>query len=256
VHAETRAYAVDSDADVQHCLRQLANVKLSLPAGREQRAHLFVDAAHAEQPDESGCATLHVGGYVRGRALSVNQLVHISGVGTFQIAQVRARARVCPCALACVLACVCACVRACVRGSARVRACKRTRARACVCACMHDNMRAWLRMSTCLRGFARVRACYVRARARGRARVCVRTCLRGAEVVQINEQPDPCPATLDPPRTRSASSATADFSMDLERDAPAVTLGFGSASSAAGSAGQLKLALKPTPELQESLVCS
>ncbi len=34
------------------------------------------------------CGTLKVSGYVRGRALSVNQLVHIPGVGDFQMSQV------------------------------------------------------------------------------------------------------------------------------------------------------------------------
>ena len=41
----------------------------SLPAGREQRAHMFVDAAHAEEPDENGLATLHLAGYVRGKLI-------------------------------------------------------------------------------------------------------------------------------------------------------------------------------------------
>jgi hypothetical protein len=41
----------------------------SLPAGREQRAHMFVDAAHAEEPDENGLATLHLAGYVRGTSI-------------------------------------------------------------------------------------------------------------------------------------------------------------------------------------------
>ena len=32
---------------------------------------------------------LKVSGYVRGRALSVNQLIHITGIGDFKMSQVR-----------------------------------------------------------------------------------------------------------------------------------------------------------------------
>ena len=35
------------------------------------------------------CGTWLVSGYLRGRALSVNSLVHIPGLGDFQMAQVR-----------------------------------------------------------------------------------------------------------------------------------------------------------------------
>ena len=50
-----------------------------------------------------------VSGYVRGRALSVNGLLHIPDVGDFQMTQVHSE-RVCVCVCVCMCVCVCVCV--------------------------------------------------------------------------------------------------------------------------------------------------
>jgi len=58
---------------------------------REQHAHLLVDSMQfVEHSEDQERGTLKVSGYVRGRALSVNCLVHIPGLGDFQMTQIDA----------------------------------------------------------------------------------------------------------------------------------------------------------------------
>lgn len=58
---------------------------------RDQHAHLLVDRLHFDpQGEDGGQGTLLVSGYVRSKAISVNSLVHIPGLGDFQMSQVRA----------------------------------------------------------------------------------------------------------------------------------------------------------------------
>jgi pre-rRNA-processing protein TSR1 len=42
-----------------------------------------------ENPDEASRGTLKVTGYVRGKTLSANRLVHLAGFGDFQMSQVQ-----------------------------------------------------------------------------------------------------------------------------------------------------------------------
>lgn len=58
---------------------------------RDTRSYLVADSAKlipSEGRPDCACGTLHVRGYVRGRPLGVNQLVHIGGSGHFRMRQI------------------------------------------------------------------------------------------------------------------------------------------------------------------------
>ncbi|KAG2313934.1 hypothetical protein Bca52824_017056 [Brassica carinata] len=63
--------------------------RLTVPHWRSQRPYLVAEKVGMLVADESsGKCTLLLSGYLRARKLSVNQLVHVSGVGDFQLSEV------------------------------------------------------------------------------------------------------------------------------------------------------------------------
>lgn len=90
--------AADTPADFKAVLRHLCDAPVSVPHWRQQRPAVMVEAAEfvAQQQGEQQSAgeggaalgTLLLRGYVRGLGLSVNQAVHVSGAGDFQLAQI------------------------------------------------------------------------------------------------------------------------------------------------------------------------
>ncbi|XP_066551514.1 pre-rRNA-processing protein TSR1 homolog [Amia ocellicauda] len=89
---EGRVFGLDSAPEAMLLLRHLGAQKQRRLAFRSRRPYLL--AQHAQfQPGPGGpggLGTLKVSGYVRGRPLSVNRLVHISGIGDFQLSQIDA----------------------------------------------------------------------------------------------------------------------------------------------------------------------
>ena len=89
-------------------LRQLSSQKRKALMFRDNRPHLLVN-----RMEFSGLefGVLKVSGYLRGRPLSVNSLVHIPGVGNCQMSQVRMNSfkvsNNCVCVCVCVFVCVC-----------------------------------------------------------------------------------------------------------------------------------------------------
>lgn len=72
-------------------LRQLTNQKQRHLAFRDKRAYLFAYAANFVPNEENNLVgTLKISGYVRGRTLNVNSLLHIIGHGDFQMKQIDA----------------------------------------------------------------------------------------------------------------------------------------------------------------------
>ncbi|XP_070621191.1 pre-rRNA-processing protein TSR1 homolog [Erythrolamprus reginae] len=72
-------------------LQHLGSQKQQHLAFRDRRAHLLADAAEfVPSADSPAVGTLKVSGYVRGRSLNVNSLVHIVGHGDFQMGQMDA----------------------------------------------------------------------------------------------------------------------------------------------------------------------
>lgn len=95
---DARLFPLDSEQDSVLLLRHLGSQKQRKLGFRSRRSHLL--AQHVtftpNSPSEvtgsgpTGLGTLRVSGYVRGRALRVDRLVHISGHGDFQLSQVDA----------------------------------------------------------------------------------------------------------------------------------------------------------------------
>lgn len=75
----------DAKEDCQKLIRYLSEQRLSTPQWRNQRPFVMaqqIDISAYEQ--DAGRSTLLIAGYVRARNLSINQLVHVPGVGDFQ----------------------------------------------------------------------------------------------------------------------------------------------------------------------------
>ncbi|CAI5479242.1 unnamed protein product [Closterium sp. Yama58-4] len=91
-------FAVDSLAEMAPVVRHIAEHRPVTPGWRTHRPYLVAhnfdfipgagDAGSAAAAKSATCGTLRVVGYVRGHGINVNQLVHITGVGDFQLAQI------------------------------------------------------------------------------------------------------------------------------------------------------------------------
>uniref|UniRef100_A0A8C5L5M6 Pre-rRNA-processing protein TSR1 homolog n=1 Tax=Jaculus jaculus TaxID=51337 RepID=A0A8C5L5M6_JACJA len=88
---EDKLLLLDTQQEAGVLLRQLANQKQRHLAFRDRRAYLFAHVADFVPGEESNLVgTLKISGYVRGRTLNVNRLLHIVGHGDFQIKQIDA----------------------------------------------------------------------------------------------------------------------------------------------------------------------
>ncbi|XP_061575578.1 pre-rRNA-processing protein TSR1 homolog [Cololabis saira] len=95
---DARLFPLDSEQDATLLLRHLGSQRQRKLGYRSRRSHLiaqnvtFTPNSPAEGTDNgpTGLGTLCVSGYVRGRPLGVNRLVHISGHGDFQLSQIDA----------------------------------------------------------------------------------------------------------------------------------------------------------------------
>lgn len=86
---EVKLHPIDSEQDAALVLRLLANQKQKHVFYREKRPYLHVDKMeHLSNDDEDNKGTLRISGYVRGQPLSVNQLIHLHGIGEFQMKQI------------------------------------------------------------------------------------------------------------------------------------------------------------------------
>jgi pre-rRNA-processing protein TSR1 len=91
---EQRLYSLESAQDCSACVRSLANMKTKSPLWRERHSYLVADTHEfAKVSPEDTTGTLRLTGYVRGQSLSVNRLVHMAGVGTFQLESIAAAKR-------------------------------------------------------------------------------------------------------------------------------------------------------------------
>ncbi|XP_068601560.1 pre-rRNA-processing protein TSR1 homolog isoform X1 [Brachionichthys hirsutus] len=97
---DARLFPLDSEQDATLLLRHLGSQRQRKLGFRSRRSHLLAQYATftPNSPGEgssggpTGLGTLCVSGYVRGRPLRVDRLVHISGHGDFQLSQVDAPA--------------------------------------------------------------------------------------------------------------------------------------------------------------------
>lgn len=88
---EAKLFPLNTEPESVLLLRHLATQKQRHLAFRDRRAHLLAEAVEfIPGPGGALVGTLKVSGYVRGRSLNVNSLVHIVGHGDFQMSQVDA----------------------------------------------------------------------------------------------------------------------------------------------------------------------
>lgn len=95
---EARLIPVDTEQDAVLLLRHLGAQKQRRLAFRSRRSHMLVQSASYTPSNiqegmggpPTGLGTLRVSGYIRGRPLQVNRLVHIAGHGDFQLSQIDA----------------------------------------------------------------------------------------------------------------------------------------------------------------------
>lgn len=93
---DARLFPLDSEQDATLLLRHLGSQRQRKLGFRSRRSHLlaqnvtFTPNCPAEGTGDgpTDLGTLCVSGYIRGRPLQVNRLVHISGHGDFQLSQI------------------------------------------------------------------------------------------------------------------------------------------------------------------------
>ena len=88
---DEKPYVLDTEMDASILLRHVANQKQRPVFYRENRPYILADKLEFGAEDsEKLSGTLKVSGFLRGRALDVNKLVHIPGFGDFQMLQIDA----------------------------------------------------------------------------------------------------------------------------------------------------------------------
>ncbi|XP_061187465.1 pre-rRNA-processing protein TSR1 homolog isoform X2 [Saccostrea echinata] len=87
-----KLHNLDSEQDGLLIMRNVANQKIKAVHYRDNRPHLIAEEIQFElDNEEAPTGTLKVTGFLRGRSLSANSLVHIVGWGDFQMTQIDAR---------------------------------------------------------------------------------------------------------------------------------------------------------------------
>ncbi|KAM3934074.1 pre-rRNA-processing protein TSR1 homolog [Leptodactylus fuscus] len=88
---DVKLFHLDTAPEAALLLRQISTQKQRHLAFRDRRCYMLAHRADFQPSDESGLVgTLKVSGYVRGRELNVNRLIHIVGHGDFQMSQIDA----------------------------------------------------------------------------------------------------------------------------------------------------------------------
>ncbi|KQK18356.1 hypothetical protein BRADI_1g41930v3 [Brachypodium distachyon] len=85
---DTKFYAAETKDDLHKFMWLFKEQHLSSPHWRNQRPYVMSEEASIKPGDSIGLCTLIVSGYLRAHNLSVNQLVHVSGAGDFQLGEI------------------------------------------------------------------------------------------------------------------------------------------------------------------------
>nr|CAH7717750.1 unnamed protein product [Callosobruchus chinensis] len=87
---DEKVMTLDKNADGINLLRRIGSQKRKSVLYRDRRPHLIAESVEYVPDNEGTSGTLKVTGYLRGTTLSVNQLVHIPGLGDHQMLQIDA----------------------------------------------------------------------------------------------------------------------------------------------------------------------
>ncbi|KAI5644034.1 hypothetical protein NE865_03945 [Phthorimaea operculella] len=85
---EEKVMQLDKSSDGLNVLRRIGNQKRKIIHHREKRPYMLAEEVEYVLNAEGDSGTLKVSGYLRGMPLNVNGLVHITGLGDFQIVQI------------------------------------------------------------------------------------------------------------------------------------------------------------------------
>ncbi|XP_058785527.1 uncharacterized protein LOC131660324 [Vicia villosa] len=85
---DCKFYPADTKDDLHKFLSLFKEQRLKTPHWRTQRPYLTTNKVDAVYDGNSDKCTLVLSGYLRSRNLSVNQLVHVSGAGDFQLCKI------------------------------------------------------------------------------------------------------------------------------------------------------------------------
>ncbi|KAF9601778.1 hypothetical protein IFM89_022946 [Coptis chinensis] len=86
---DSKFYPADTKDELHKFLWLFKEQRITLPHWRSQRPYLMAQEVDLAVDDGNpGICTLLLSGYLRSRSLSVNQLVHVSGAGDFQLCKI------------------------------------------------------------------------------------------------------------------------------------------------------------------------
>lgn len=87
---DEKVISVDNDTNCVNLLRRIGSQKRRSVLYRDRRPHIYADNAEFIPNHTGPYGTLKVTGYLLGASLSVNSLIHIPGIGDFQMLQIDA----------------------------------------------------------------------------------------------------------------------------------------------------------------------
>jgi len=91
-----KIYTLESEADAINLVRLLGSRKRRSNMLRERRGHVMAESVKYLPGETSDTGTLELTGFVRGQDISVNRLIHIPGLGDFQLEKIEKLADPCP----------------------------------------------------------------------------------------------------------------------------------------------------------------
>ncbi|XP_022099360.1 pre-rRNA-processing protein TSR1 homolog isoform X2 [Acanthaster planci] len=95
--ADEKLYTFDTEQEGLLLLRHITEQRLKPIKWKDARSHLLARVVNFEpNQDQEAIGTLKVTGFLRGSPLSVNGLVHLPGLGSFQMSQIDATPDPCP----------------------------------------------------------------------------------------------------------------------------------------------------------------
>ncbi|KAK5645758.1 hypothetical protein RI129_004222 [Pyrocoelia pectoralis] len=87
---DEKIITLDKTSDALNILRKIGNQKHKSIINRDRRPHLYAEEYKYIKNEEGSLGTLMITGYLRGVPLSANDLIHLPGLGDFQMLQIDA----------------------------------------------------------------------------------------------------------------------------------------------------------------------
>jgi len=84
-----KIYTVDSESDALNLVRMFGAQKRRPNVLRERRGNLMAESVVYVPGSDTSSGTLELTGFVRGHDMSVNRLVHVPGLGDFQLSSIK-----------------------------------------------------------------------------------------------------------------------------------------------------------------------